>query len=218
MALNDRLHAKVLATKVIASVSPLFAKELNLKAHHRAIGLITSDCDDVTYVALDEATKAAHVDVVYGASFYAGATHASGLLSGEVIGILAGSSPADVTSGLQRATEVIENEAAFLSANNDDSIAYFSHVVTRVGSYLAAEAGIDIGSSLAYVIAPPLEANYALDAALKAANVTLAKYFPPPSETNFSGGFLVGSQAACEAAANAFSAAVLDVAQSPKEI
>ncbi len=218
MALNDRLHAKVLATRVIASVSPLLAKELGLKDHHRAVGFITSDCDDVTYVALDEATKAADVDVVYGASFYAGAAHSSGLLSGEVIGILAAPSPADIIAGLQAATNVIENEASFISANNDDSIAYFSHVVTRVGSYLANEAGIDVGSSLAYLIAPPLEASFALDAALKAANVELAKYFPPPSETNFSGAFLVGSQAACEAAASAFSAAVLDVAQSPREI
>ncbi len=218
MALNDRLCAKVLATRVIASISPHLASELGLKADHRAIGLITSDCDDVTYVALDEATKAADVDVVYGASFYAGAAHASGLLSGEVMGILAGPSPADVIAGLQVAKDVIENDAAFLSANDDDSIAYFSHVVTKVGAYLAAEADIEIGSSLAYVIAPPLEASYALDAALKAANVKLAKYFPPPSETNFSGGLLVGSQAACEAASRAFSAAVLDVAQSPREI
>ena len=45
---------------------------------HRSLGLITVDSDDPTYVALDEATKHARVDVVYARSFYAGARHSSG--------------------------------------------------------------------------------------------------------------------------------------------
>ena len=35
--------------------------------------MLTTDCDDATYIALDAATKAADVEVVYGRSFYAGA-------------------------------------------------------------------------------------------------------------------------------------------------
>lgn len=54
-----------------------------------------------------------------------------------------------------------------------------------------------------------------LDAAMKAASVRLAKWFGPPSETNFGGGYLVGDLPACEAAARAFAAAVVDVARSP---
>ena len=57
---------------------------------------------------------------------------------------------------------------------------------------------------MAYLIAPPLESIVGLDAACKAANVRLAKWFGPPSETNFGGGYLVGDQTACEAAARAF--------------
>jgi len=45
---------------------------------------------------------------------------------------------------------------------------------------------------MAYLIAPPLEAVVAVDAALKAAPVKLAKWIPPPSETNFAGAFLTG--------------------------
>ena len=56
---------------------------------HDALGLITCDQDDPTYVALDEATKHAVVDVVYAHSFYAGSRHASGPLSGEILGVLA---------------------------------------------------------------------------------------------------------------------------------
>ena len=71
---------------------------------------------DVTYTALDEATKKAVVDVVYGKSFYGGAANANTKLAGEVIGILSGPTPAEVKSGLAAAVDFIENEGAFISA------------------------------------------------------------------------------------------------------
>lgn len=43
-------------------------------------------------------------------------------------------------------------------------------------------------------------------------------WFAPPSETNFSGGYLVGSQSAVVAACNAFRDAVLEVASQPLEV
>ena len=89
--------------------------------------------------------------------------------------------------------------------------------VSRTGSYLSKTAGIEEGEALAYLIAPPLEAMYALDAALKAADVTLAAFFGPPSETNFGGGLLTGSQSACKSACDAFAEAVKFVAQNPKK-
>ena len=52
---------------------------------------------------------------------------------------------------------------------------------------------------------------------MKAADVTMQVYFEPPSETNFSGGLLTGSQSACRAACAAFQDAVLDVAAAPKK-
>ncbi|WP_297433457.1 BMC domain-containing protein, partial [uncultured Cetobacterium sp.] len=76
-------------------------------------------------------------------------------------------------------------------------------------------AGVPEGEALAYLIAPPLEAMYALDVALKAADVRLAAFFGPPSETNFGGGLLTGSQSACKAACDAFADAVKYVAQNP---
>ena len=51
--------------------------------------------------------------------------------------------------------------------------------------------------------------------ALKSADVQLATYVPPPSETNYSAAFLTGSQAACKAACNAFTDAVLEIARNP---
>ncbi|MCW8327772.1 ethanolamine utilization microcompartment protein EutL [Photobacterium sp. SDRW27] len=215
MAILDKIQPAVLATRVIASVDSVYKEKMGLKPHHNSIGIITADCDDVTYCALDEATKAANVDVVYARSFYAGAAHSSGPTSGEVIGILAAACPADVIAGLDRAKAFIEDEAAFQCADENGDIAYFAHLVSSTGTYLSEEAGVEQGEALAYLIAPPLEAMYALDAALKAADVRLVNMFAPPSETNFGGGHLTGSQAACRAACEAFQAAVLEVARNP---
>jgi len=215
---NDQLKASVLSVKIIPNVNSDIAKELNLKPEHKSLGLLTADSDDVTYTALDEATKAADVEVVYAKSFYAGAANANTKLAGEVIGIIAGPSPAEVRSGLNAAVDVIESgTASFYSANEDDSIVYYAHCVSRTGSYLSKTAGIKEGESLAYLIAPPLESMYALDAALKAAGVEVKAFFGPPSETNFGGGLLTGSQSACKAACEAFAEAVKFVAENPTE-
>lgn len=57
-------------------------------------------------------------------------------------------------SGLNAAVDFIENEASFISANDDDTIAYYAHCVSRTGSYLSKTAGVPEGESLAYLIAP----------------------------------------------------------------
>ena len=212
---NDKLRPNVLGVRVISNVSPDLAKKLELGPRHKSLGIITADMDDVTYTALDEATKDADVDVVYARSMYAGAANASTKLAGEVIGIIGGPSPAEVRSGLKAALTFMESGAHFVSANEDDSICYYAQCVSRTGSYLSKTAGIREGEALAYLVAPPLEAMYALDAALKAADVEMCEFFAPPTETNFAGALLTGSQSACKAACDAFAEAVQSVASNP---
>ena len=65
---------------------------------------------------------------------------------------------------------------------------------------------------MAYLIATPLEAIYGIDAALKAAEVEMKTFYGPPTETNFGGGLLTGTQSACRAACEAFQRAVCEVA------
>ena len=214
---RDPLPAKVLATKIIPNVDPDLAKSLGLKPEQKSIALLTADCDDVTYTALDEATKAADVKVVYAKSFYGGAANANTKLAGEIIGILAGPNPAEVKSGLAAAVNMIENVAHFVSANEDDSIPYYAFCISRTGSYLSESAGVPEGEALAYLIAPPLEALYGVDAALKAADVTMCVLYGPTSETNFGGALLTGSQSACKSACEAFAAAVEFVAENPRQ-
>ena len=213
--INEALRPTILSVRIISNLNQAMVDKLELNDSHRCIGIVTADSDDVTYTALDEATKAAEVEVVYAKSMYAGAANASTKLAGEVIGIIAGPSPAEVRSGLDAIAEFVANDACFYSANDDDSIAYYAHCISRTGSYLSETAGIQEGEAIAYLIAPPGEAMYALDAALKAADVKMAAFFGPPSETNFGGGLLTGSQSACKAACDAFADAVKFVADNP---
>lgn len=207
--------AEILAMQIIPRVNNELAEQLALKPYHNSIGLVTLTIDDVGYVALDEATKKADVDVVYAKSFYAGAAHASGPLSGEVIGIIAGSSPDEIRSGLDAIQQKIQFDTYFEAILQNESHALFAHTVASCGTYLAELANVKVGTALAYLIAPPLEAVVGLDAALKAADVELKVFFGPPSETNFGGGLLSGSQSSCQAAANAFREAIENLARNP---
>ena len=74
------------------------------------------------------------------------------------------------------------------------------------------------GEPLAYLVARPLEAGVGLDESRKSSDVELAALFEPPSETNFGGGLLTGTQSACNAACAAFAEAVKAVAARPREI
>ncbi|WP_349409999.1 ethanolamine utilization microcompartment protein EutL [Pseudalkalibacillus sp. SCS-8] len=211
----EPIYAEILASRIIPNVDPMLAKQLNIKESHRSLAMFTIDMDDVGTTALDEATKRADVEVAYAQSFYAGANHASGPLSGEFIGILSGPSPDEVISGLRAVEQVVESEAYFEAINPEKTHSLYAHVVSRTGTFLSKEAGIEPGEALAYLIAPPLEAAYALDAAIKASDVELAAFYGPPTETNFGGGLLTGSQSSCQAAADAFREAVLEVAKAP---
>ena len=206
------IPVNILAVRYLANGSPALCKALGAPQGYPALGLITTECDDATYIALDAATKAADVTVCYGRSFYAGASNASTPNAGEVMGILAGATPAAVQSGMEAVFSALE-QVGFQQAGE---VPYLAYTVSSTGSFLSREAGIPQGSPLAYLIAPPLESMYAMDAALKAADVELCKLYQPPSETNFGGGLLTGTRSACQAACSAFAAAVAEISQNPR--
>ena len=205
------IPVKVLAVQYLSAVSPELSKALGTDAP--CLGLLTTDSDDPTYIALDQATKDAQVTVCYGRSFYAGAANASTPSAGEVVGILAGPTPGAVRSGMESALGELER----IGFDEVGGVPCLAYTVSRCGSFLAGEAGVPEGSPIAYLIAPPLESMYAMDAALKAADVKLCKLYTPPTQTNFGGGLLTGSQSACAAACAAFRDAVAEVAQRPQK-
>ena len=212
---GDKLKTKILSVQIIPNAYKALLKTLKAPKGIHSLGIITTDCDDVSYAALDEATKKADCLVVYARSMYAGSSNASTAYAGEFIGILGSPDPAEVKSGVAAAVNYIENDAAFISANDDDSVVYFAQCISRTGSYLSEQAGVKEGTAMAYLIAPPSEAIVGMDAALKAAEVELKVTYAPPSETNFAGGLLTGEQAACKAACEAFGERICNMADNP---
>ena len=201
------IPATVLSVQYLANASPALCRQLGAPEGYPSLALLTTDSDDPTYIALDEATKAAEVEVAYGRSFYAGADNATQPYSGEVIGILAARTPGAARSGMEAALATLSR----VGFEEIGGVAVLAHTVSSVGSFLAKEAGVALGSAIAYLIAPPLEAMYAMDAALKAADVRLCKLYTPPTETNFGGGLLSGTQSACQAACSAFREAIASI-------
>ena len=205
------IPVKVLAVRYIANASPALMAGLGVPKGYPSLAMLTTDCDDATYIALDEATKAADVEVAYGRSFYAGAANASTPNAGEVIGILAARTPGDARSGMEAALGALDR----IGFEEVNGVPYLAHTVASCGTFLAKEAGVPVGSAIAYLIAPPLEGMYAMDGALKSSDVVLCKLYGPPTETNFGGGLLTGSQSACTAACEAFAEGVREVANRP---
>jgi ethanolamine utilization protein EutL len=185
-------------------------------AKHTSLGLVTVDQDDPTYVALDEATKHAPVDVIFAKSFYAGSAHASGRLSGEILGVLGAADPESIDQALDALLRCLAHDACFYDADGKRTVTVFPHVIASLGEYLSREAGLSPGDPMAYLVAPPMEATIGLDAAMKAADVRAVKVMTPPTETNFAAAWLTGTLDECEAAAVAYAAAVVDVAGTPQ--
>ena len=206
------IPVNVLAVRYMANASPALCAGLGAPKGCTSLGLLTTDCDDATYIALDEATKASEVQVCFGASFYAGAANASTPNAGEVLGVLAAPNPGALRSGMEATLAALQR----IGFDKVGEVPYLAHTVSSCGSFLSKEAGVQPGTALAYLIAPPLESMYALDAAMKAADVKLCKLYAPPSPTNFGGALLSGSQSACAAACAAFASAVGEVAERPR--
>nr|SUY24845.1 ethanolamine utilization protein EutL [Clostridioides difficile] len=41
---NDVIRPNILGIKIISNISPEMAQKLELKSHHKSLGLITADC------------------------------------------------------------------------------------------------------------------------------------------------------------------------------
>jgi ethanolamine utilization protein EutL len=200
---------------VIEQVEPVLAAALKLPANHVSAGLMTCDQDDSLYAALDHATKFAEVEVAFAKSFFAGSAHASGPLSGEILGILSGPHPDEVKEGLWALRQALNQDICFYAFADRPAPTFFPHVISETGRYLAPLAGIEVGEPMAYLIAPPMEAMIGIDAAMKAASVRLCKLFTPPTETNYAGAYLTGDLASVQAAAAAFVEGVHSVVTAP---
>ena len=73
---GDRIQATVLSIQEIPNADPYLLNALKVPEGYRSLGIMTSDIDDISYAAIDEATKKADVIVTYAHSMYAGSGNA----------------------------------------------------------------------------------------------------------------------------------------------
>lgn len=213
---NDKIYPEILSLVLIPQVTDAMRKDLNLSDLHTSCAIITATIDDFIFIALDEATKKADVEVTYTGSFYGGNPNASSKLQGEGIGIFAGKTVSSVQAAIETIKEFSQSRQVYaVSCNDDDSIAYLTYTVARVGSYFSQTMDIPQGCAMAYLVGPPIESIYATDAAAKASDAKLVKFYTPPTETNCSGAIFTGSQADCQVCCEAFGEAVQEIADQP---
>jgi len=211
------LKPDVLAMRLIPNVHSGMAEQFGLKPEEKSIALITANIDDPLYIGGDEATKQADVRVAYCHSHYAGGNYPSGPLSGEALLVLAAPNPAEATAGLNAVVAVLDGTryGTIELVQPKGLLAWLAYTIAAPGSYLSEAANCKPGQAIAYLAAPPLEGVYAIERALKSADVQMGAFTKPPSETNYCGALLVGTQSACRAACRAFEEGVIAVATAP---
>ncbi len=197
-------EAHVIAQKIIADISPAFAKCYNLPEDHKNVAFFSCTNDDVAFIAADDATKKANVTVRHAATFYGGTKGSWSRYGGCVFVIMSGPRVEDVKNGLSYVNDFVENHCELGHFDGIPAFSVYAQCVPRVGTYYRDLLGIPEGSAYAYLLGPSTESNYALDQALKSGDVKLARYWYPPAKINSSGGIIYGSEAACRAAKEAF--------------
>jgi len=216
---GEILRADLVCQKIIPNVDAGLAEHLKLDPRLKSLAMFTATIDDITFIAVDEATKKADVEVVYCESTFSALDDPYAKLSGEAIAILAGPNPAEAKAGLEAAVEHLSNGAFYVNADEPGESIYMAHTISSSGTYLSAICDVPAGTPMAYCMAPPVEMFYAVDAALKAADVRIAGFFNPPlNTTNIAGAVMVGTQSACKAACDAFAEACIYVANHPLEL
>ncbi|MDO4977915.1 MAG: ethanolamine utilization microcompartment protein EutL [Eubacteriales bacterium] len=206
--MRKRVDAHVNMQKIVPNVNALYRGLWDFPEDHESVGFISCDVEDVMYFALDDATKKARIHVVHVETVYGGVEKAWSRYGGEITAIISGPKVEDVRNGLMYIKDYIENKCGVYVINDDPSTAFYVDLMPRIGKWNQERLGLPANSALAYLVATPIEATYALDKALKASNTKIVEFFDAPSRVNTGGALLAGSESACKAAVEAFADAV----------
>jgi len=215
MSVFEPIKPKITSVRKIPYINQFLAHELEINTNHISAGLITTTQQHSLIVSLDEATKESDAEVIFRNGYYAGISPSS--VSGEAMGIFSGENPTVIDNALKATIHYLEEKAFYYYADENNKIKFFPHVIGSIGRFLSRETGLEEGESIAYLIAPPIEAVIAFDYALKNSDTKLVKFFKPPTITNMAGGYLTGSLSDCQAAAEAFGEKIIEMVKNPFE-
>ena len=206
--MRKRIDLHVVMQKVIANVSSEQRRIWKVPEEHQSVGIISADCEDVMWLAVDDATKKAKIEVLHIETVYGGVQYAWSKFGGEITAIISGPKVSDVKSGLMYIKNYVENHSGNYVFNEEGSLGCYVDLVPRVGKYYQKTLGVKEGESIAYLVSTPVESTYGIDKALKASNARLVDLFETPSRVITGGAILAGTESACKAAVDAFVDAV----------
>ena len=201
--MKRRIDAHVVMEKLVPRITEEYRKIYDIPENHESMAIFSADCEDVMWLAVDDATKKAKIKVIQIET---------------VTAIISGEKVADVKSGLQYAKDYIENKSGNYSLNEEGTLGYYVDYVPRIGKYYQESLGLSEGTSIAYLVSAPVESMYGLDKALKAADVKIAELSEIPSRVNTGGAIVYGTESACRSAVEAFAEGVEYCAFHPMDI
>lgn len=213
-----KVEAKVLMTQIIPNVQKEYREEWKIPEDHQSVGIISCDNEEVMFLALDDATKKANVEVFHASRTYAGATASWSKYGGGNIAMISGPKVQDVKSGLSYAAEYIKRKCGCYKVSEDSDVFYYADWVSRAGKYFQEKYGIPADTAYAYLYSTPVESTYALDFAMKAGDTQLVAMSEIPTRSNTVGAILSGTEAACRSAVEAYANAIERMAARPLEL
>ena len=212
--IGDLLRGKFVSNRLLTDVEDCMLEQYELPEGHIDIGLFTTACDGVGYVAADDATKKANVEVPKIYTTYGGCGKFN---DGQVFGVISGPKVSDVERGLRYVRAFTEQQSTLYSISEDDSTMIYAQCVPRIGRYFSKAYNLPEGSSIAYLIAPAMQGAIGIDEALTQANVEVVRFWSSPTESNMSGAILTGREAQCDIAVKAFRDVIIEAVQVPIE-
>ena len=168
-----KMETHMLSQKVIANVTPEFARVYNIPEGHTSVGFFSADNDDIGY--LDDASKKANIKLIHAETYYGGTTCSWSKYGGSVFVLFSGPKVEDVKSGLRYVRDFIENHSELCNFDGDEGTAFYAQTIPRPGKYFQEWCELKPGESYAYLVGGPIETNYALDKALKIKTVYCRK-------------------------------------------
>lgn len=210
-----KTEAHITVQKLIPNVNLQYRQEWKLPDEHESAGLVSCDNEDVLILALDDATKKDQIKVAHVQKAYVGGNRLLGEFTDACTAIISGPRVQDVRSALSHICDYVERKCAHYSTGPAPSVNWYADWVPRAGKYMQERLGISEDTAYCYLYSTPMESTYALDAAMKASNTSLAEVSDIVTRDNRIGAILTGSESACRAAVEAYSNAIERFAKSP---
>lgn len=121
-----KMETHMLSQKVIANVTPEFARVYNIPEGHTSVGFFSADNDDIGYLAVDDASKKANIKLIHAETYYGGTTCSWSKYGGSVFVLFSGPKVEDVKSGLRYVRDFIENHSELCNFDGDEE-PHFMH-------------------------------------------------------------------------------------------